>query len=540
MPRPISIYSASGQAFSELPRLLSCDVLSGLKEFSIAFMDAVSASEQIILRARLVNALSSRVVQTVAGRAPAPLASSNVVISQRTKELKELGCLEVSSVYHTVDDQPKKATRYKILTLAPLVEHLLSEPRKSPAPQGRPRSSEIRVYKDSFTGKGLINLEAGGVRPYSEGAFSILGSAAYTHTSRFEESPTVRYHIRQGDHISIQVSTSTRPDAQVMRPSDQRAIISLNGMLRKFRNSPQGDMFLDRFPAAMIDGYCFYDLYALTKEMGLQENVKSNRDRVLVMMNRLKDTVFSVDAKNSKFWRERYLPAGMTHGEYRYITEFYSSEEFHDAHPNKDGAYERAGQTKRFFVVKFHPLIMAAMFDPTNGDSFIVHEALKAERMDIPHQLNNFVKAVVGVRDMGRPIDHHQYPLDILHQRVAPGTRLDLFTRDFFNLARRQTLRAREAPQPHCVPFKLTADEKSVAEGEGGIFLLNGYYYKVEYNKALADELYRKKRYSPADRRILYPVVTIWRDREDYLVGDNSDHNQALRRQMNELLSHDD
>jgi heme-degrading monooxygenase HmoA len=53
----------------------------------------------------------------------------------------------------------------------------------------------------------------------------------------------------------------------------------------------------------------------------------------------------------------------------------------------------------------------------------------------------------------------------------------------------------------------------------------------------LAQEIYRKTRTLKKRRRKIYPVITVWRDRADPRVGDESDHNRALRRQAKALFS---
>ena len=72
-------------------------------------------------------------------------------------------------------------------------------------------------------------------------------------------------------------------------------------------------------------------------------------------------------------------------------------------------------------------------------------------------------------------------------------------------------------------------------DNQSNIAWLYGYYYKIEWDEAKVKELnrIRRRRYRTTKQ---YPVITIWRDVEDFYVGDNSDHNKALRRQAATLL----
>jgi hypothetical protein len=69
-----------------------------------------------------------------------------------------------------------------------------------------------------------------------------------------------------------------------------------------------------------------------------------------------------------------------------------------------------------------------------------------------------------------------------------------------------------------------------------GVFWINGYYFRVDFNLDLSAEMYRRHyRKKPQANTKSYPVITVFRDVLDPIVGDESDHSQALRRQMSEL-----
>lgn len=535
MPRPTALYTISPAVQNKIPALIGTDIQSGLKEFVIAIVNYASEHDTLNLsRAELTAALAGHLAPPKKpGGERQALSTANSMISRRVKELTTLGCMRVNSEYRLIENKRRKCSIHELVNLTGLISFLQERPIASPSPQGRPKLNDLVVYSDALEGEGITKLQADGdVVPYTEGAFSILESAARSRSDT-DNVIKCKYHIKKDDFVNITASTSTKKGAGIMYSSDQRVIQALNGMLKQANYEIQNDLFEDAYPAKLIGEYCFFDLYALTREIGLAANVRENRDNVLKMVDRLKETTFDVDATNSEYWRERYMPGPQFNkGVYRYIQECYSAEDW-SRRAGTDST-DWAPVEDRFFVVKFHPLILKGM--TTARLAFISHESLKSERLDIVHRLNNWVKPVVGVRDRGYSIDHHQYTLDIFHQRVRPASRLDNFERQFYNMIKRQDGLEDLCTHDESVRFHYDENENVIPEG---VFWLNGYYYRVEMNHKLAQEIHRKTRTVKRRRRKEYPVITIWRDRNDEIVGDESAHNQALKRQQKELFEDD-
>lgn len=530
MPRPTTIYHLSDIALSELPKLIKLDVKAGIKDFCIALILAArNANRSQLNRAQLTEALKTYSPIQSEGKKTKTLSTANSMISRRIKELESLGCLKIKSEYRRVGGKNRKVTVNEFLSFEGLLQHLNSQPNQSPAPQGRPKNNDLIVYSDLLEGEGLVKLDTDNkVIPYAEGAFSILESAA---RSKYDTDDVIhcRYFIKKNDYVEITAATSTKKGSDIMFSSDQRVIQAFNGMLKNAHAESQGDLFDDDLPAKLVGQYCFFSLHTLTREIGIASNVKENRKNVIRMIERLKDTTYSVDASHSEYWCQRYMPhEKFSKAEYRYITEFYSSSQYISEH-GSDGLDHRYLE-ERFFVVKFHELVYRAMTTPKLA--FISHDDLKRERLDIVHRLNNWVKPVIGVRARQIPKDHHQYTLDIFHQRVRPASRLDNFERQFLSMAKRQN--KIEVGSLHEETEEIIFGEK-LEIIRSGIFWLNGYYYKIEQNEELAKNIYRKTRTIKKRRKKIYPVITIWRDVKDEIVGDESDHNKALRRQFNAL-----
>lgn len=536
MPRPVAVYNVSDSALSELPLLIKIQKLSGVKDFVIALLKGVKVNNsQELTREQLSTALSSHKAKKTENSPEKPLSTANSMVSRRIKELESLGCVKVKSEYRKIGEGRRKYTVHEFISFEGLLQYLRGPTTLSPAPQGRPKNNDLIVYSEFLENKGLIKLEADGqVVPYAEGAFSILESAS---RSKYDNDEVIRcrYIIKRDDYVDITASTSTKEGSGIMFSSDLRVIHTLNGMLKQSYHDQQADMFDDDFPVRFIGEYCFFDLTRLTAEIGLAPNVKENRENVARMIERLKDTTYDVDATHSEYWRQKYMPnEGFSRADYRYITEFYQAEAYFERHGDNGlpPDFDKERFKERFYVVKFHSLIYKAMTTPKLA--FISHDSLKSERLDMVHRLNNWVKPVVGVRQRSVPQDHHQYTLDIFHQRVRPASRLDNFERQFLNMARRQN--KKEIRSLYEETREITFGLKGELV-EGGIFWLNGYYFKIEINAELAKEIYRKTRTIKKRRKKIYPVITIWRDVKDKIVGDDSDHNRALKRQVNELES---
>jgi hypothetical protein len=530
MARPPALYKLSDTALKDAQRLIDFHVYSGLRDFVIAIILYSQKTDKTLLnRKELTTALSSYIPAVPSGKKSKPLSTANSMISRRVKELEALHCLHVKNEVIQLNNKRQNAHVHYITSLLNLSAHLIEKSARSPAPQGRPQKAQLIVYSDSLENHGMTRLDADGeIKPYMEGAFSILDCAA---RSRVDKQSVIkcRYHLTETDAIEVVSSTSTVEGSGIMFSSDQRIIMALNGMLKKAGDQQQFDMFSKDIPAKIIDDYCFFDIYALTNEIGLKSNKSENRNNVRKMLHRLKDTKFEVDATNSEIWRNNYMPSnGLSKGEYRYITEFYSARDWFTQTGIDGESFEIAED--RYFVVKFHEFVFRSM----TGErmAFINHEALKTERYDLAHRLNNWVKPTIGVRSRGYGIDHHQYTLDILQQRVRPAAAMQHFETQFYKLLERQDAREDEESHREAVRFNLEE-----GQDREGTFWLNGYYYKVELNEELAQTIYRKKRKLKKKPRKLYPVVTIWRDRLDPIVGDESDHNKALARQFKNIGS---
>ena len=502
-------YSVAPEATAQLPLLIKDSCLTPkLREFLTLLVSTCQDRDlQRINRQAFIKVLQD-----------ANHASSAGLIGKRFKELEQLGVLKESDCFIR-----GKASRIIELTnLVPVLAHFANENRSALIPSHRPSREQLSLAIDQLEIEGSYLSLSDDVPPRIESLFCILDAGMKLSGRDKRKDIRCKYQFFENDYIEIRTSTQTREGSDVAYLSDERAMRALNGILLDQLESRFGS--LDQFSVTDLgikDEYFFFDLYELCRRMGLRPN-DQNRRIVRDMLARLRDTEFKVDASQSAYFRENFTFGAET-AHYRYITEFYAKKDYeHDDKGN------RVVTSDRFYMVKFHTAILANLV--SGGRSFISHDGLMSERSGLAHRLNNWAKAVVGVRPKpaSRPFT---YTLDEFGERVIPSARMDNFERDFLSLIRRQ---CNEVDDQGC-PMHEEATTGWREEG-ANVGWLYGYYYKIEWDEGKIQEHRRMRRRRNRTSK-LYPLITIWRDTSDFYVGDDSDHNKALRRQAAALVT---
>ncbi|MBM68112.1 MAG: hypothetical protein CME43_01365 [Haliea sp.] len=502
-------YSVAPEASAQLSLLIKdTGFTAKLRDFLLILIDACQDAEhRRISRQDFVQRLHR-----------ANHAASAGLIGKRFKELSEIGVLKETDCYLA-----GKACRIVELTsLQPVLAHFGNADRQTLIPSHRPSRQQLTLAIDQLEMEGSFLSLSEDVPPRIESLFCILDAGMKLSGRDKRKDIQCKYQFYEDDWIEIRTSTQTREGSDVAYLSDERAMRALNGILLDQLESRFGS--LDRLSVTDLgikDEYFFFDLYDLCRRMGLRPN-DQNRRIVREMLARLRDTEFKVDASQSPYFREAFTFGAET-AHYRYITEFYAKKDY-----QHDVQGRRLVSSDRYYMVKFHTAILANLV--SGGRSFISHDGLMSERSGLAHRLNNWAKAVIGVRPKptSRPFT---YTLDEFGERVIPSARLDNFERDFLNLIRRQCNEVDEQGEPHHA--EATPGWREEGTNVGWLY---GYYYKIEWDEDKIQEHRRMRRRRPRTTK-LYPLITIWRDTRDHFVGDNSAHNKALRRQAAALAS---
>ena len=344
-----------------------------------------------------------------------------------------------------------------------------------------------------------------------EGLFTgILDAACRLSANDKRTFIECNYHFRERDKIKI--TTKTLSNSEIIQLSDQRVIRALNASFTEFVESKYGPIGrLEKEEIDKIDGLFFFDLFDLCHRIDLQPSPR-NRELVRKMIERLRDTAFEIDASESAYFREVY-GRGADSIQYRYITEFYAKKQ--------NELFDEAGDVYRFserlYFIKFHSVLLQQLL--TKGRAFIAHPELTKERCGIAHRLYNWCKASIGVRPKaGDPI--HAYLMDDFWEKVMPSARLDNFCRDLGSLLERN---------------RIEANSENANSASKFTSLVYGYLIEVSMDQDDIEEVMRRKSKRFRAGGKYYPVLRISRDVNDLYIGDNSNHNQALRRISNEL-----
>lgn len=500
MPRPAIHIQSDIDPTQALLSLSEIHSPTTLTKFSTHLFSAIQSAGGKIARSELTTYLKEQ-----------GAASSTAVINERLTEMKQSGAIDVDQAH----EAGKLIHLYTIRSIGPLLEakRVLTPPRRRV-----PRDVIVR----SLVGDNEIAAPPPS-DPVLESLFTTLEAAMKLGQNDKRTEIACRYFLKRNDYITITASTSTRSGGDIARLSDQRVIMALNAMLLSvIRNALNDGVTEAEILQNVRYHHVRFDMYELLEQMKLTR-MRRNSQIVSQTIRRLVDTSYRVDASESPYFRKRYLgDSDIDVAEYRYITEFYAQNTRHLV----DGLGAPYEFSDRIYVVKFHTALVANMLELSNYFTTIHPERLY-ERSGLAHRINNWARAVVGVRPRAVSRDHHSYPLDEFKERVLPSARLDNFTRDFFRLVERSS--NNEDSDEHLEmtgPWLDRADDVVVWQ--------YGYYIRVSWDDMAVARLNRLHQRRPANRNRM-PVITVWRDAADEYIGDNSVHMQKLRAEQQQL-----
>ena len=489
-----------------------------LKAFLNTIIDSAEANEnplskdgniwQVLSREKLRTELVNR-----------ELPASESLISTRLRELSSAGLL--SNVVEKHGDG-KNISVYYLSSVNKIVEFSLSYKESASAPKNvRRTKTDTIIQRDLFIGSNDINyLDGREIFPdyYHEGLISgILDQAMRLSSTdkRKEINTHYEFKLRDGtrkwqEGINIQSVCLSDEDSSIMILSDQRCVRVLNTMfiehIKKNYNIKDPN-----FDPSTIVNYFAFDIVDVCQQIGLPPsgaNLKITRK----ILSRLKDTIFNIDASQSTWFQNRY-GLGADKIEYRYIVEWYAKTQ-QEEEILMDGKSAVVRRSERTYAIKFHEIVFRNLL--TQSHVFISHPKLREDRSGIAQRINNWCKAFIGVRK--REGDNkYYYQLDELKDVVLSSTRLDNFARDFISLLKRD-----------CID---KWDDNGI-----NLSLIYGYYFEYNANEDdIVAYMNRKKRGRRMGRK-LYPLITIYRNTEDPIVGDNSKHNLALKKELSSIM----
>lgn len=512
MARAEQLYSVSDEILKAGIPLLTKLNGAGSKLLDFAatlIVTCAEAQDRIITSSELRDALKNN-----------GWGSSKSTLSKYTKEL--FTSEAVNEVTVSYEGSPRSCLTLNSVSHLPHFRVAGSLMRQKTNRGGRPQKMEQQslfasvAEEHSSSAVGMVDAPAAS---RIEGLFCILDTGMRISAYDNRKEIRCKYYFGQGsgDFIEVHSTARSTDGSNIALLSDERAMRAINGVLVDHLEKTYGPISaIDPTKIKLIDELFCFDIYDLCRRMGMTA-CRVNADIVRGMIERLKDTTFTIDAKNSKYFRENYSLRARR-SDFRFITEYFQG----------GGEGGESDDTGRYFIIKVHTAILANLI--LTGRSFLCHAELNKDRDGMAHRLNNWNKSYIGVREKEKK--EFVYTLVEFRDLAMPSASVEDFQKHLIRLMKRQCIELvnDDGQSTH------TEATPGWFEGETNVAWLYGYYYRLEWDAAKVQEHLRKKR-SKGRINPGHPLITIWRDVEDPFVGDASDHNLALARQSNELLA---
>jgi hypothetical protein len=503
MPRLKTYFSATEIAINQISSLLKS------KDVPVAYKTVI----ETVIDLQLANSGKpiSRTQLTAHLRNIGTIGMSKSAMAIREKELANLGVIEEREIL--VDN--KRVVLREIQKLSPLISKPSSKKLTEASSPSRVTPSQIQLAFDELNNTIPILGPTGGENSRIDALFTGVLDAA-VRLSQKDKRKEILCGYRFGtENVTIKTVTLSSTDAEILILSDYRVIRALNEMYVAWVEKEYG--VINRISddeRGQIKGDYVFDVYDLCTELGLARNSEATKS-VRKILSRLAQTEFKIDATDAPTFRSKFT-LGAHEMDLRYLTEArqYKETELLDA---KTGLVDFS---TRLYMVRFHSAVLAGLLN--DETRHIAHPALIMERSGIAHRFNNWCKIRVGVRP-GFNDKKKIFLLDELWEEVMVSSRLDNFCEHFQKLLARECVDGKEywSPERKCRS------------------LIYGYYIEFEPDQDVIREQMRIKGRRKRPGGKLYPSVSIWRDSLDPYVGDNSQHNLALRRVMKELSQHE-
>lgn len=318
-----------------------------------------------------------------------------------------------------------------------------------------------------------------------------------------------------GAPLHITTTCSSEEGSEIMASPDQRAMRSIISLCRQSIlkyiskvNDRYDDETIKSWSAEEyilhIPNLFTVDIHILCEMMKISQKGEGP-NTAASMLKRLNDTKFEVDTRDNDKFREMFSMTGKGDLlEFRFMSGLEITRENEQI---KDLFGVRGELVPRFYTFQLDPRIFKSLVLNAMGvlsTMFISHTGLASERSGMAQRFSNWARSFIGGREKGNLKDQ-QYDMYDMQERLSPGTRMDNFKKYFLDMME-----------------KFNTGEPLSKEHPKITALVYGYYIHLDNSQPKQGM-----------------VITIERDRDDPIVGDNSRHQQHLRKQAAEALSAD-
>lgn len=447
-----------------------------------------------------------------------------------------------------IEDIKPRGERFTILDLTHRIENyfLGKDEPLSIVVGAQPYAKKARQQRDALENSdALILLDS----PQANYAMRLMHGIlhGFVRADRYDYRKVItrtprRIRIRNAagdvvsEEISIETSCRSHDRSAIMEFADSAIISALNamyveGVIRRFGPKPD---------PKDIPRHFVFDIFDLCDALGVTRN---NRHTVARRLQRVRDTMFTIHMKDAPEFRRTFAFGGQDVVEFQYLTEFgYATEElleskspidssmFSEAITDQDDLFgdilydQDKGllirNVPRFYFVSFSVYhFYYLMQNPQEHRFAYPTELMKTRNPALLGLAYSWARGFVGSRQDPAFGGSVTMTFDEYWRHVAPVSSRDTFYKLFRAMMEQFLVDRAESYDPE------------------GVNLANlmGYFMESDHRPERLDTYYKRypskrpRRRGPASKKDA--LITIYRDKDDPLVGDNSVHNQLIRQQ---------
>ena len=343
--------------------------------------------------------------------------------------------------------------------------------------------------------------------------------------SHLDPRKEIKHELKLGsdseaDVLEIQSACLSTSDSDLLAIPDLRLVRVLDTYISNSIKSKFPDEIRNRsLKFSEVSRSISLDLTELFKSIGLRSSGVS-LESVSKMLFRLRDTRFLINTERApqltslfskvlEFIGESEYSSKMNNFQVSYFSRF--------NYENTDVFEKKGMKLPRVIVAEIDAfylgfLCLGLMADNAESAGLIsTHEELKTDRT-IFQKINGWIKPHVGVKGRRK----FTYTYNQLHEKAFPNVRTDNGYRDFRNQIKKR--------------YESEMNQPFNEHGANSPVSILGYYWHWEGRDEVIFDYSNQRRLSSLKKYKGHyrPLITIWRDTEDDIVGDKTYHNKKL------------
>ena len=481
--------------------------------------------------------------------------SSAPSISRYLNLMREAGCLEPEPRRVGIDGN--EVLLDTVISFAPLAQYISRLAAKSAKSKkgGRQPKTVMLAIKEAVDKYDNIHFIANDgtppAIPVTERIITMLYSVSPSREQAVKKDENGRYMERaQGTfrsryvgEVEITQTRQTEKDSTLSSAADLDIVLSLLGLVKRAYSVDQTEQMtkqkVDQYGCISInrDGRDIYilDIHRLCLEVGRSYHNARERDPVVSALRRIMSnrwTIKPTERTTSEFIK-KFISQSETF--YQIVEPVQMISEL-----LQDNLSGLSIPTERYLSFSLGVWFQQQI----QQDAVLrVHDQLKSERSDIAHAIYSLCRGLIGHGDHRKKVQ--MTLLELFRTAVNPNIwREDNFLKGLLAFAKRQNEKTLSKdlfdhyyPADKCDSFVLTshkryADKTIDLSQKSGVFWFCGYFIRLEFNEEASEKLHRKNRTLAVfhNYRTPKPLITIWLDENDPVIGANSDRAQRKRR----------